>query len=478
MLGVSAIPNATVLILFILLTGESGPGLFVHETPGQSEKAATFYEQGQAAQQRGDNQSAVLLYSKAIDADPSLFQPYYQRATAFIALDRGSQAEADLRKAIDLNPGFAKSHRALGQLMLDQGKTEDAKREFARALEIDQELSGVRLYYASALLKSGDPAAAMEHLHIAIQQGETKPLTYALLGLAEERTGKTAEALDNYSRAIQMNPDEPIAREGRARLMEAKGDLSRAIEDYSMLYGAHPSRELALKLADVHTRAGQPQAAINIYREQLRLKPEDFAIRAEMIRLMSDSGQKEEAGRDLEALIRAQPNSAKLLVFIGDFYANDKPDLAAGYYRRAVEIEPRNNGARVSYGASLVRSRQFENAIPILAEALSSDADFYQAHASLGTALFELKRYQQAAAEFVWIVRAKPGLATAYFFLAISLDRIADCEQALRAYREFLKKADAAVNAKEIDDAKIRVSLLEKLAKEGRCKPLSKGKGR
>ncbi len=461
-------PHTSVLILFIVLAG----------SPTQSDKAAAFFEQGQAVQQRGDNQSAILFYSKAIDADPSMFQPYYQRAAALIALDRGSEAEVDLRKAIALNPGFAKSHRALGQLMLDQGKTEEAKREFARALEIDQKLSGVRLYYASALLKGNDPVSALEHLRVAIQQGEAKPLTYALLGLAEERTARTAEALDDYTHAIQLNTDEPIAREGRARLMEARGELSKAIEDYSMLYRVHPSRDLALKLAEVHTRAGQPQAAINIYREQLRLKPEDFAIRAEMIRLMSESGQKDEAARDLDVLIKAQPNNARLLVFIGEFYATDKPDLASGYYRRAVEVEPQNNGARVSYGASLVKSRQFETAIPILAEALSSDPDNYQAHANLGAALFELKRYPQAAAEFVWIVRAKPGLATAYYFLAISLDRIGDCEQSLRAYREFLKKADASGNSKEIEDARIRVSLLDKLAKEGRCKPLSKGKGK
>ena len=474
---VTAISSLRSLIISTLLIAVSASAQPLAGFHNQSDKAAAFYEQGQAAQQRGDNQSATLLYSKAIEADQTLFQPYYQRAIALMALDRASQAEADLKKVLELNQNFAKAHKALGQLMLDQGKTEDAKREFARALEIDPKLVGVRMYFASALLKTNEPAAAIEQLRTAIQQGEVKALTYALLGLGEERTGKSAEAFEDYSHSIKLNPDEPIAREGRARLMEAKGELAKAIEDYTTLYRVQPSPELALKLAAVHAKAGQPQASINIYREHLRLHPEDFTIRAEMMTLMSENGQKDQAARDLAALINAQPANAKVVCFAGDFYANENPEAASGYYRRAMELEPKNNEARAKYGASLVRSRQFDAALPVLSEAISRDSGNYQAHASLGTALFELKRYPEAAAEFIWIVRAKPELATGYYFLAISLDRIGDCDQALRGYREFMKKAGAQ-SAKEMDDARIRVSLLEKLAKEGRCKPLPKGKAK
>jgi hypothetical protein len=76
----------------------------------------------------------------------------------------------------------------------------------------------------------------------------------------------------------------------------------------------------------------------------------------------------------------------------------------------------------------------------------------------------------------MWIVEKKPSLAVAYYFLAISLDRLGECPGALKAYHEFVRQADPVSSKKEIDDATIRVSLLQKLVKNGKCKSVIKGK--
>jgi tetratricopeptide (TPR) repeat protein len=440
------------------------------------QRAAFLFEQGQNAQERGDLVSAIKFYTGAIEADPQLFQAYYQRGVALAAMGKASEAEADFKKAIELEPSFARGHRALGQLLLDRGMTEAAKAELARAIELDGKLTGVRLYYASALIKSGEAARAIEQLRAAIEIGEATALTYALLGVAEERLGKTQAAFADYARAIELNPNEPIAREGRARLFEARGEFSKAIEDYTVFYRAQPSSEAALKLARLHALAGQLQAAISIYRRLLAEKPEDFALWSELVRLMMEAGQLDEAAREIEASLRLHPRDVKRLMFAGDLYLKDKPEVAANYYRRAVEVDPAEVAAQIALGASLVRSKQFADAVAVLNQALMRDPDNFQAHANLATAMFELKQYQQAASQFLWLIRARPELAVAYYFLAISLDRLGQCQQALGAYREFVRRADPTSNKREIEDAGIRLSLLEKLAKEGRCRSAIKGR--
>src|ERR1700754_1218934 len=62
-----------------------------------SKAAAAAFEEGQNAQQRGDHLGAVRYYNNALPAAPSLYQAYYQRATALMALARDKEAEADLR---------------------------------------------------------------------------------------------------------------------------------------------------------------------------------------------------------------------------------------------------------------------------------------------------------------------------------------------------------------------------------------------
>lgn len=469
------------LALFILLSfaSTSASGQSPHSTTVDSKQgAAAAFEEGQTAQQRGDLNSAVRSYTNAIKSDPSLFQAYYQRATALVALGREAEAETDLRKAIELRPDFARAHRALGQVLLDRGMTEEAKRELSRAIELEPKLSGVRMFYASALIKSGDAARAVEQLRAAIAQGESAPLAYALLGVAEERLGKPDDAFADYSRAIEMDANSATAREGRARIFENRGELAKAIQDYSVAYRAQPSREVAVKLASLHARAGQPQAAIQVYRVLIQERPNDPLLRAELARLLGENGQTEEAMKEMTALVTLNPRDTKLLVMAGDMFFKDKPDLAADYYRKAVEADAANNRARVQLGASLVRSMKYEEALPLLADAISREADNYAAHANLATAFFKLQRYPDAAREFIWLIGVRPEVAASYFFLAISLDRLGDCQQALRSYQEFVRRADPAASKNEVEEANIRLGLLQKLAKQGKCKSPVKGKAK
>ncbi len=436
---------------------------------GNKHNAVAAFDEGQNAQQRGDLNSAVKFYTTAITADASLYQAYYQRATALLGLGRDTEAQADLKKVTELEPNFARAHRGLGQMFLDRGQIEDAKRELARAIELEPKLTGVRIYYASALLRSGEPQRALEHLRLAIEQHEEVALAYALAGVAEERLGKSAEASSDYSHAIELDANNATAHEGRARLFEARREFANAIEEYSRVYRAQRSRELAVKLAELHTGAGQLQAAIQLYRKLLLEKPDDFGVRVEMACLMAENGQGEEAEKEITRVIAAKPADAKLLARAGDFFFKEKPAQAADYYRKSLEVDPNNNRARVQLGASLVRSMQIEAALPILADAISREPNNYAAHASLATALFKQKQYPQAAREFLWIIRIRPEVPASYYFLAISLDHTGDCEQAYRTYQEFVRKADQAANKTEVEEANARSSQLQRLIRERKC---------
>jgi protein O-GlcNAc transferase len=441
-----------------------------------SQAAAAAFEQGQNAQQRGDLSAAVRYYTNAINAAPSLYQPYYQRATALMAQGHDKEAEADLRKVVALKPDFARAYRGLGQVLLDRDATDEAKAVLARALELDPKITGVRLLYGSALIKTNEPQKALEPLRAAVETGEATALVYALLGIAEERTGKPDAAFADFSKAIEMDASIAAAHEGRARYYEAHGDWAKAIADYCIAYRTLPSQDIALRLTSLYTRTGQPQAAMQIYRVLLTERPNDLALRTEVIRLMIDNGQTEEAAKEINGLVKLRPNDPKVLVMAGDMVLKEKPEEAAAYYRHALEINAHDNHARIQLGTALVHLRQFEPAINVLTEALQHDAGDYNAHASLATAFFELKQYPQAAEGFIWLIRQKPDVPVSYYFLAISFDKLGDCPQAMKAYQEFMRRADVAVNKLEVDNANYRSSQLARLMKDGKCKPPQKGK--
>ncbi|MGH9828618.1 MAG: tetratricopeptide repeat protein, partial [Blastocatellia bacterium] len=208
----------------------------------------------------------------------------------------------------------------------------------------------------------------------------------------------------------------------------------------------------------------------------IQRRPGDPGIRIDMIRLMAENGELDEAKRGVAVLVKMRPRDFYVQMLAGDIYSKDSPADAVPFYRSATEIDPNNNNARVQLGASLVRSRQYDDGIPLLEKAIEIEPDNVQAHSNIATALFEEKQFPAAAQNFLWIVQKKPSITIAFYFLAISLDKIGDCYDALRSYQEFENRANPQVNDKEIEDARIRVSLLNTLVKHGKCKPLDAGK--
>jgi len=236
-----------------------------------------------------------------------------------------------------------------------------------------------------------------------------------------------------------------------------------------------------MKIAQLHARARQYPAAIQVYRALLREKPEDIATRVELARTMAENNQPDEALKEIEPLLSSRPNDPVLLALAGDLNFKANPGAAAALYLRAVELDPKDNRARTQLGSSYLRSMQYEAALPVLNEAIRREPDNYPAHASLATALFKLNQHPLAAREFIWVIKARPEIAASYYFLAISLDKLGDCEQAVRAYQEFMRRADPSSLKSELEEAGGRVGALQRLIREKKCvspnKP-HKGKGK
>ena len=86
----------------------------------------------------------------------------------------------------------------------------------------------------------------------------------------------------------------------------------------------------------------------------------------------------------------------------------------------------------------------------------------YAAHANLATARYELKQFAEALVEYEWLLKSKPDLAVAYYFIATAHDNLGEYEQALTAYENFLSRADTKTNQLEIEKIKLRLPSLRR----------------
>jgi tetratricopeptide (TPR) repeat protein len=157
----------------------------------------------------------------------------------------------------------------------------------------------------------------------------------------------------------------------RAEMSAVAGDYERAIEDAQAARRATQSADASLLLARIYAQAGRNAEALqtlDALDAAARQLPETIALRNA---ILASGAPDAESRAALEKLLGQEPRNAALLARLGALYRTDDPARAVEYYRRALEIEPRNADYATGYGAALVQARRFAEAVAILRQGLA-----------------------------------------------------------------------------------------------------------
>jgi Flp pilus assembly protein TadD len=106
----------------------------------------------------------------------------------------------------------------------------------------------------------------------------------------------------------------------------------------------------------------------------------------------------------------------------------------------------------------------------ILRKLLTIAPDNATVHANLATALFQLRRFPEAKAEFRWLADNQPDQPVAFYFLGIVHDQLSEFVDAAANYQQFLRLADPESSKLEIEKVNLRLPTIQKLIKEGKGK--------
>ncbi len=86
---------------------------------------------------RNEYDTAIPVLRHATEVHPQAGMPYFFLGIAQMGVKQLPQAEASFRKAIELVPGKARQHFALGQVLDEEGRLNEARREYMEELKVD-----------------------------------------------------------------------------------------------------------------------------------------------------------------------------------------------------------------------------------------------------------------------------------------------------------------------------------------------------
>jgi Ca-activated chloride channel homolog len=175
------------------------------------------------------NSNSEATVSKFDLKAPGHAKDAYTRALRFLAKNDFKSAVEALQKAITLYPNYVAAHNALGYSYFQQNDYEQARQEFAQAVQLDDHLSSSYLNLGRAQLALGQTSAAQQSMEKA---SSIAPLDqHLLLALAYSQymnhdypeTIKTAKRAHN-----QSHPETAIVHYFAAASWQALHDLDQA----------------------------------------------------------------------------------------------------------------------------------------------------------------------------------------------------------------------------------------------------------
>jgi tetratricopeptide (TPR) repeat protein len=127
-----------------------------------------------------------------------------------------SDAEAALRRAIDVNPQSAVAYSKLGVALVHQRRLDDAERAFAKAVAIDPGYAPAWSNLGNVYRETGRTEDALQAYERAVAADPDYWIAHQNLGGLYKQMGRTGEAIAALKKATRLSVKAPIRRPGEA----------------------------------------------------------------------------------------------------------------------------------------------------------------------------------------------------------------------------------------------------------------------
>ncbi|MFA4875049.1 MAG: tetratricopeptide repeat protein, partial [bacterium] len=315
-----------------------------------------------------------------------------------------------LSEALRREPTNVQAREMLGRTYVALQRYADAVGEFSQvdpAAITKENIYAHYLFYGMSLLKIGRAADAEVQLRNALAIKPDSPDTLGMVYVSAHARGKAAEAAKIEARLVKMAQHDPRVYGTLAEAMDDSGAYQKAYQYFGKAYAALPSDALisrqlaasALRLKKYDEASSVSTAIIDAANVDTQILAYAYAIRGEVRWIRKENS---DALADYEEAIkrnipewRAYSHAVSLIPHT-DVANADKIEK---YARIAIELNPKDEVAFNSLGASQYLKGRFADALANFKKAIELAPKFVHPHMNRSIIFWEQRKYGEAIAE-------------------------------------------------------------------------------
>ena len=267
-----------------------------------------------------------------------------------IATD-AKRAERIFRQILSSNPGHPDAHYNLGLLLLEEGKTDEARRHFDNAVKADAKYAPARARLAHMQWQKGEKTNALETLESIIVTNRYQPEARNILAQIALEEARWSDAITHARNVLLGNPDH-----ANAYINLCLAYVKRGLFDQAWLI-ARSALDRGVAPAALYNMLG----LIYLEKDDSRRASENF-IRA----IKTDPNQME-----------AQLNLGAMELAYGDFAS------ALARFETVLEKRPADPMLHLSRGVALRGMKRYKESAAAYEKALGLDGNLVEARYNL-----------------------------------------------------------------------------------------------
>lgn len=180
--------------------------------------------------------SAKDAFEKIIAANPNDINAVYWLGQTLLDMKDSVAAKAVYEKALGSNGSAPLLLAGMGQILLMEGKKDEARQQFETAVNFSkgkdvEVLNAIAL--ANVKAKAGDATYAIEKLNQATQTKKFKNAdTYLIMGNAYRKLIDGGNAVTSYNKALEISPNLAAAKNGIGKIYETQKNQEYYLKAY------------------------------------------------------------------------------------------------------------------------------------------------------------------------------------------------------------------------------------------------------
>ena len=238
---------------------------------------------------------ALIPLQKAIRVAPKFLQAHENLAQAWTQLGDLNKAEVCFKKCLELDASNFSNWKALGDVLSDQGKDEEADKAYKNAISTDKKY--LDLQKAMSQVQKGNLGEAEKIYREILSDDPNNVDALRLLALLASRTGAVDQAINMLENCTKIAPDYALAWENLAKMYRQKDDpdsLQKAAFCFRKATELRPNwAEGWAGLGTMQTRSSQHEEGIESYKKSIELKTNQPRVHLSLGHVYKTTGNQE-----------------------------------------------------------------------------------------------------------------------------------------------------------------------------------------